>query len=88
MSDLRDVMTQAIQERLTLWNAMRLHGDAPPPEGYADLSDAILSAINEAGYVIVPRDPTDHMIFEGINIGASRDKIVEIWQAMIGALDA
>ena len=53
MDELRSVVTKAVQQRLTLWNAMRLAGDAPPPEGFDDLADACLSAIKEAGYDIV-----------------------------------
>lgn len=52
----------------------------------AENTDAILSALDAAGYAVVPRDPTADMLVEG-NLVIARNRLfaTDIYKAMLTA---
>jgi hypothetical protein len=63
-----------------LWHAVN-----EPRQGYFVLADSLIAALAEAGYVIVPVEPTGAMILAGIGETCDNDRIFNIWRAMIEA---
>lgn len=50
-----------------------------------DVADSILAALKEAGYVVVPREPTEKMCdaVRSTNVNIGSDDAPEIYQAML-----
>lgn len=52
---------------------------------YEDEAQAALDAISEAGFVIVPKEPTHDMTEPVVPAGEDRTPVLKIWRAMIEA---
>ena len=67
------VVTRGFEPMIEPGNTVTMH----------QLAQGVLDALAEAGYVIVPREPTEAMLAAGRYNHAERDD--EIWQAMVEA---
>lgn len=64
-----------------------------PSNDSLDQARAALEAITAAGYVVVPREPSEKMLFDGACVGGfdgewQEDNTSRIWEAMIDAAES
>ena len=60
MSSARDVIAKFEADRFNERNHLQLD-----PPAFFQSADALLAALNAAGFVTVPKDPTDEMLHAG-----------------------
>jgi hypothetical protein len=51
-----------------------------------DTAIELVTALDHAGYAIVPREPTEAMQDAGAYPRENRKPVAEIWRAMVGAV--
>jgi len=84
MTDVVEVMARGMMQ-----------ADTPPSrnrkEAFRNLAEDALAALNEAGYVVVPREPTEAMRIAGFDSGhihqslPSTLRVTPIYRAMLSA---
>lgn len=65
MDDLREVIALALlndDRKAGGWPEVKSRETIPNSEGYPRNADAALAAIKEAGFVVVPAEPTEAMV--------------------------
>jgi len=71
MDDLREVIALALlndDRKAGGWPEVKSRETIPNSEGYPRNADAALAAIKQAGFVVVPAEPTEAMISAGLPI--------------------
>lgn len=84
MTDAREIIGRAIAD----YEHAAGENDVPFERDREDFligADAILSALAEAGYVVVPKDPTAKMVRGAVPPLEGREPIRNIYAAMIRA---
>ena len=77
--NLKEKIARALADSETNWLS-----ETGEPDSYMAGAQAALNVIEQAGYVIVPREPTDRMIWAGGAALHDRDEDADgVWTAMI-----
>lgn len=79
MTDARTVLADWISDV-----ACPLGFEHKPGKSDFDYADAIIAALAAAGYVIVPKEPTEKMLFKAHKHGILHD-VRTSWRAMVEA---